>query len=105
MRAGRVPTRVVLVVGLLAALLIAGVVSYYASASPDGLERVAMDEGFIDTAEEHAAAEGPLADYSAKGVDDERVAGGLAGVVGTLVVLVAAGGIFMLLRRRERRPT
>ena len=98
---GRMPTRVLLVVGLLAALLVAGVVSYYASASPDGLERVATDQGFIDRAEEHQSADGPLAGYETSGVDDARVSGGLAGVAGTLLVLGVGSGLFLLLRRRE----
>lgn len=104
MRAGRVPTRVLLVTGLLLALVVAGVASYYASGAPDGLERVATDQGFIDREREHTAGDSPLADYSTRGVDDERVSGGLAGVIGTLVVLGAGGGLFLLLRRREREP-
>lgn len=88
------------VVGLLIAVLVAGVASYYASSSPDGLEHVAEQAGFGDSAEEHAAADSPLADYRTRGVDDGRVSGGLAGVVGTLVVLLLAGGLFWVLRRR-----
>jgi hypothetical protein len=101
MRPGRIPTRVLLVTGLLVALVIAGLVSHYASGAPDGLERVAGDQGFGDRAQEHAVADGPLADYRARGVDDDRAAGGLAGVVGTFVVLGAGSGLFLLLRRRE----
>lgn len=97
------PTRVLVVVGVLVALLVAGVVSFYAAGSPDGLERVATDQGFIDQAEEHAAADSPLADYRTRGVEDERAAGGLAGVAGTLVVLGAGSGLFLVLRRRERQ--
>jgi hypothetical protein len=96
----RVPTRILLGVGLLVALLLAGVVSFYASGSPDGLERVAEDKGFLDRADDHAAADGPLADYRAKGVDDDRLAGGVAGVTGALVVLVVAGGLTYVVRRR-----
>jgi cobalt/nickel transport protein len=94
------PTRLVLAALLLAALLLAGVLSVYASSSPDGLERVAEDHGFLDTAEQHAAADSPLADYQASGVEDSRLAGGDAGVVGALVVLVLAGGLTFVLRRR-----
>lgn len=97
----RVQTRVVVLAGLLVALLIAGVVSYYASSHPDGLEYVAGQEGFADTAKEHHVADGPMADYSTKGVDDARLSGGIAGVTGTLVVLLLAGGGFLLLRRRS----
>ncbi|HEX6514232.1 MAG TPA: PDGLE domain-containing protein, partial [Nocardioidaceae bacterium] len=46
-------TRTFLVVGFLVALLLAGVVSYYASGSPDGLNRVAQDNGFAHTARRH----------------------------------------------------
>ena len=96
----RVPFTWVAVGIAVVALLLAGVVSYYASANPDGLEYVAEKTGFIDSASEHGAADGPLADYGTKGVDDERLSGGLAGVVGTVVVLVLAGGLALVVRRR-----
>ena len=85
---------------LLVALLIAGFGSYYASAHPDGLEFVAEKTGFLDTAEDSSTAEGPFADYSTKGIDDARLSGGVAGVVGCLLVLVLAGGLAWTVRRR-----
>lgn len=85
-------------------LLVAGVVSFYASSHPDGLEYVAEQTGFLDSADEHAAAEGPMADYAVKGVDSERAAGGLAGVIGVLVTLVITGGIAWAVRRRGPTP-
>jgi len=97
----RVPFRWVAVGIAVVALLLAGVVSYYASANPDGLEYVAGKTGFLDSASEHGAADGPLADYGTKGVDDERLSGGLAGVIGTVVVLVLAGGLALVVRRRS----
>lgn len=90
------------VVGLAVALVVAGVVSWYASASPDGLEWAAEQSGFLHTAEDSAAAGSPLADYGVAGVGSERLSGGLAGVVGVLVTLLLAGGLTMLLRRRGR---
>lgn len=93
-------TRTFVVVGLVVALLIGGVASYYASSHPDGLEYVAGKVGFLDTAEDHAAADGPMADYAVKGVDDPRLAGGLAGVIGILVTLAIAGGLALAVRRR-----
>jgi cobalt/nickel transport protein len=95
-----VKTRTFVVVGLFAALLVAGVASYWASSHPDGLEHVAEQVGFDHTAEDSAAAGSPLADYQVKGVDNEALSGGLAGVVGSLVVLVVAGGLAYLVRRR-----
>lgn len=85
---------------LLVALLLAGVVSFYASSHPDGLEYVAEKTGFLDSAEDSATADSPLADYQTKGVDNERVGGAVAGLVGALVVLVLAGGLTWAVRRR-----
>ena len=96
-------TRTFLALGLLVALLVAGVGSYYASTHPDGLEHVAEQTGFADSAEESKTSDSPLADYSTRGVDDERVSGGLAGVAGVALVLVLMGGLTVLLRRRAER--
>ena len=92
-------TRTFVLVGLVVALLIAGVGSYYASSAPDGLESTAAEQGF-DTARDSATADSPLADYAVAGVDDGRLSGGLAGVVGVVLVLVLAGGLTLLVRRR-----
>lgn len=94
-------TRTVVLVGLLATLLLAGVASYYASSHPDGLEYVAERTGFLDSAEDSPAGDSPLAGYQTEGVDHERLSGGLAGLTGALVVLVLGGGLFWLLRRRS----
>ncbi|MEI5672681.1 MULTISPECIES: PDGLE domain-containing protein [Nocardioides] len=85
---------------LLVALLVAGVASYYASSHPDGLEYVAGKTGFLDSAEDSPTADSPLADYQTSGVDNERLSGGLAGVVGVLLVLGIAGGLAWGVRRR-----
>jgi flagellar basal body-associated protein FliL len=90
-------------VGLAVSLLLAGVVSYYASSSPDGLEKVAGEIGFIDDAEDSAVAGSPLSDYGIEGVSDERVSVGLAGVLGVLITAAVAFGLFMWLGRRGRK--
>ena len=97
----RVTTRVVGVSILLVALLLAGVVSFYASSSPDGLNRVAEDQGFAQAEERHANGDSTFAGYETAEVEDERVSGGLAGVAGVLVVLVLSGGLALALRRRR----
>lgn len=89
-----------LLAGILVALVIAGIGSFYASAHPDGLEFVAEKTGFLETAEDSHVADSPLADYSTEGVDNERLSGGLAGVIGVLIVLGAGTGLFWVLRRR-----
>jgi hypothetical protein len=94
-----------LLAGLLVALVVAGIGSYYASSSPDGLEWSAEKEGFLDTAQDSATADSPLADYAVSGVDDGRLSGGLAGVIGVAVTLALAGGITLLVRRRSGSAT
>lgn len=96
----RPSTRTVLVVGVLVALLLAGVVSFYASTAPDGLARVAQDHGLAQAEREHPAQGSPVAGYRARGVEDDRLATALAGVSGALVVLVLFTGLTFLLRRR-----
>jgi cobalt/nickel transport system permease protein/cobalt/nickel transport protein len=96
-----VRTRTLLAVGLLVTLLLAGVASFYASGSPDGLERVADEQGISQAEEDHLTGDGPLADYETRGVDDPRLSGGLAGVTGALVVLLLAGGLAYGVRRRD----
>jgi cobalt/nickel transport system permease protein len=90
-----------LLTGLVVALLLAGVVSFYASSSPDGLEKVAADKGIDAKAEPHALADdSPFADYATKGVDDERLSGGLAGVAGVTLTFVLGSVVFLAVRRR-----
>lgn len=98
-------TRRFLAVFLLAALLIAGVASYYASSHPDGLNSVAEKTGFSDQEKASPTSDGPFAGYSTKGIDNERLSGGVAGVAGCLLVLGIAGGLFWVLRRRETDST
>lgn len=99
MRAAR--TRTLVLAGLLVALLLAGVASQYASARPDGLERVATDLGFASAGRDSVAADGPLADYAVAGVDAAGLSAGMAGVVGCVVVL---GCTTVLMLSRRRRP-
>lgn len=98
----RVPLWAVAVSGLLLSLLLAAGLGYYASSHPDGLEYVAEQVGFADTAEESDTAGSPLADYQAQGVDDDRFSSGLAGIVGITVTGAVAYLLFWALRRRKR---
>ncbi|WP_431042586.1 energy-coupling factor ABC transporter permease [Streptomyces sp. P1-3] len=97
---GRRGNRKVWLAGVAAALVCAGGISYYASADPDGLEKVAQDKGIDAKAEDHAAKDSPLADYGVKDVSDARLSGGLAGVIGVGATLLVGSGLFVLVRRR-----
>jgi cobalt/nickel transport protein len=103
-----VPTRSrsargLLVAGVLLAFVLAGFVSGYASSEPDGLEKVAGDQGFLTSADEHAFGDLFLADYAVRGIDDPRLAGGLAGVIGVALVLVVGTLLFWGVARLGRR--
>ncbi|WNF27553.1 energy-coupling factor ABC transporter permease [Streptomyces sp. C11-1] len=87
--------------GLVSAFLLAGVVSFYASADPDGLERVAADKGIDEKAEEHGAADSPLADYGVGDIENARLSGGLAGMIGVSATVVVGTGVFWMVRRRK----
>lgn len=90
-----------LILGLLISALLAGGASFYASSSPDGLEKVAEDIGFIETAKDNSNADTALADYGVKGVENERLSVGAAGVIGVIATGAVSGGLFLLLRRKK----
>ncbi|MFE0512174.1 energy-coupling factor ABC transporter permease [Streptomyces sp. NPDC058964] len=91
------------ITGLVTSLVLAGFVSFYASASPDGLEKIAHDKGIDRKAEKHASAGSPLAGYGVEDVSDARLSGGLAGVIGVGVTVVAGSTVFWAVRRRRTR--
>ena len=74
----------------------------FASSSPDGLERVAEDQGFMHTAKE--APYSVIADYVFPGVESEVLATVLAGAIGvTLIYLLLAGGTYLAYRAVANR--
>lgn len=89
------------ITGLVASLVLAGFVSFYASSSPDGLEKVAHDQGIDKKEERHASADSPLAGYGVKDVSDARLSGGLAGVIGVGSTVVVGSTVFWVVRRRR----
>ncbi len=92
-----------LISGFAVSLFLAGVVSFYASSDPDGLEKVAEDIGFIETAEEHTYADGALADYGVKGIENERASVGIAGVIGVIGTAIVGGALFTFIARKPKK--
>jgi len=80
-------------ISLLVSIGLAGIVSYYASSSPDGLEKVAGEIGFIETAKDHTLDNSALADYGVAGIENERLSVGIAGIVG----VIATGALMYLI--------
>lgn len=86
--------------GLVLALALA-VFSAAASSAPDGLERVAADQGFIDRALDPVY--NLLPDYTMPGVQHATASGILAVAAGTLLVFVVALLVGRALRSRAGR--
>ncbi|WP_319461673.1 PDGLE domain-containing protein [Micromonospora sp. RTP1Z1] len=98
--------------GLLVALLLAGVVSNYASPHPDGLDSSLLKGCTVNAAGEitggscpgqqaknHELSDSPLAGYGIRGVDNRFLSTGLSGVLGVLLTFALGGGLFRLARR------
>jgi cobalt/nickel transport system permease protein len=96
---------VFVVAGLLLASALALFVSPFANPNPDGLNRVAMNEGFADAATEHGLGNSPLADYRVSGVENEGVSKGLSGVAGILATFALGLGLFAFTRKRREPET
>jgi cobalt/nickel transport system permease protein len=88
------------VVGLAIAALIVVVLAPLASADPDGLERVAGDHGFLQSARD--AIYSIIPDYTVPGVDGNlsTILAGLIGIVIVFGLMVLVGRL--LARRRSQ---
>jgi hypothetical protein len=88
-------------IGLVAAglgiALVITLFSPFASADPDGLERVAEDKGFSEVADSPPYE--LISDYVFPWVGNEDVATVLSGIVGVLIVAAVAVALGLLLRR------
>jgi cobalt/nickel transport system permease protein len=89
------------VVPVIGVLLIAGVLSLFASSWPDGLEAVAEKYGFKD--KEAVAIENPtpLADYTVKGLEEQPIGTSIAGLLGSAISFSAAFGITQLVQPKD----
>jgi cobalt/nickel transport system permease protein len=91
-----------LLIGAIAAILITGVVlSQFSSDDPDGLEFVAEQQGFDETAETHSLESAPLAGYG----DSSIASTAIAAVVGVALTAGIGFGLFWFLRKKPDTPT
>ncbi len=79
--------------------LVLAAISPLASSSPDGLEKIAEDKGFINAAEE--APFEIVADYAFPGIENEAMATILAGWLGTLVLFAIVYGLAWLIKSKK----
>ena len=78
------------------AVLLAFFVAPHVSSSPDGLEKVAADNGLDSKVRDHALGDGPMADYAVSGVDESGLSTSLAGIIGVTVTFGVAFGVSKL---------
>jgi cobalt/nickel transport system permease protein len=100
----RVGARAFWIGGILVAVFLAVVVSQFAADDPDGLEKVATDEGFIDSARDHAFADVVFADYATRGIDDETLSLAVAGLAGVTITLLVGYGVVAASRQAGPKP-
>jgi len=104
-------TAVALVGFAVVALVAAGVVSYFASKKPDGLEyslQGAKQEKATGAqaeaqGEQGAGYKGPMPDYATPGVKRRGLSGGIAGAAGIVITFGVLAGIGLVLRSRRGR--
>jgi len=97
--------RLFVILALAVAVGLATAISPFASSSPDGLEKVAAEKAFIEDGRLPSVQnESPIPDYAFPGIENERVATGLAGFAGTLIVFGLGYGLAAAAAAR-RRPT
>ena len=88
------------VLALAVAVALAAAFAPFASGAPDGLEKVAAEQGFADRGRPAAAhTRAPAPGYAFPGVEDPRVATALAGFAGTLAVFALGAGVVAVARR------
>lgn len=95
-----------LIVGIAIAVLIAGVVSYFASANPDGLEKAQEELGVAGPV--HPAVEVPpvaFQEYNLKWIGEGFWSNAVAGVAGAAVVLAILLGVGRLLARGKAKAS
>lgn len=95
-----------LLVGIIAAAIVGGIVSYFASAYPDGLEKTQENLGAAEpVAKPVAHPPSPFHEYSLGLLGEGFWGNAAAGIVGSLLVLLVLLAVgHWVKRRRPRQP-
>lgn len=84
--------------------VVAAVISQFASSSPDGLERVADDNGIEASSDAPTTTGSVFADYATRGIGNEQLSLAVAGVAGALLAGAVGTGV-LVSSRAGRRST
>jgi hypothetical protein len=76
------------------ALILAAILSQFASPDPDGLEKVAATLGIGGTAAPEPVISSPLPDYTVPALGNGGLSTSLAGIIGVLVCFMLPFGFY-----------
>ena len=90
-------------IGFGVSLLLALFLSPFASSSPDGLEKVAEQQGFAEKGGSWTLWRyTPFRDYAIPGIKNEKLATALAGFIGTAAIFMIAIGLGKTLKKTKK---
>ena len=84
---------------LLIALVLAGLLSPFASSLPDGLEWAAQKLGFDHYAAETPIVASPLPDYTVPALGDSPLSTAIAGIAGTLICFLLPFTLYLFRKK------
>ncbi|HEX7343203.1 MAG TPA: PDGLE domain-containing protein [bacterium] len=84
---------------LIVSLILAAILSHFASSFPDGLEKVAEALGFAGAASPIAVIKSPAPDYAIHALGESRLSTSLAGILGVLICFFLPFGFYLLRRK------
>jgi hypothetical protein len=88
------------ILALAVALALGAAFSPFSSSAPDGLEKVAAEQGFSDRGRLAPVQQrAPVRGYAVPGVEDSRLATGLAGLAGVAGVFLLGAGLVAAIRK------
>jgi cobalt/nickel transport protein len=91
----------VTLIGLLIAIIFVLFFSPFASKSPDGLEKVAENKGFLHKCKVQEVFKSPIPDYLVPGIKHKGVATAVSGLIGVLISFGVAFGLGYLIRKKK----
>jgi len=90
-----------IIIGLIVSAALVLLIAPFASSWPDGLERVAINLGFIEKGEGLPVLRSPMPDYMLNFIKNEGLSTVLAGLTGVMVIFFLVCLIGLLLKRRQ----
>ncbi len=91
-----------LIIILVISLILAGILSPFASSLPDGLERVAQDLGFFEKESGLWKLPSPFSDYEFIFTSNPILATALAGIFGVVFLTIVGFSVYFLLKRSRK---